>query len=144
MRAGIVAVVTGGLLVAACGGSAVVKPSPQGGGQGVFVVCTEYGTPHYAVVQAPDANCKELVAGRDFADGRVIIGVRPGTSDADVGAALSAYHATVISTMPSLGDRVLSVPSGSVPEAVVGLARYPFITFAAPDLLEHTTTSQQS
>jgi hypothetical protein len=67
----------------------------------------------------------------------VIIGLKPGTTDAQLEQALAAYEATVISSQPTLGDRVLEVPKGSVPRAVVGLVHYSFIAFAAPDLIAH-------
>jgi hypothetical protein len=66
----------------------------------------------------------------------VLIGVKEATTEADLQGALAAYHASVLST-PAPGQRLLGVPAGTVPEAVVGLAGYPFITFAQPDLLEH-------
>jgi len=109
----------------------------------MFVTCPGDGGPRYAIVKTPTSGCTELVAGRDFADGRVIIGLKPGTTDAELEPVLASYHAAVISSVPALGDRILAVPKGTVPEAVVGLAGYSFISFAAPDLLAHTTASHR-
>ena len=130
----------GGVLLAGCGSAAAPAPAPAPGSRGQFVSCTGAGKAPagYAILDSPGPDCKPLVVGEDYADGRVIVGLKPGTGDAQLGPALTAYSATVISSQPSLGDRVLSVPKGTVPEAVVGLARYPFVLFAAPDLLAHT------
>ena len=85
---------------------------------------------------------KNLVAGRDYADGRVIVGLKAGTTDAQLSQALAAYHATVISSQPALGHRVLAVPDGSVPQAVVGLPTYRVVSCAAPDMLNHVDPSK--
>jgi hypothetical protein len=77
--------------------------------------------------------------GVDFADGRVIIGLKPGVTEAEIAPALAVYQATVISSMPRLGQKVLGVPKGTVPQAVAGLSRYSFITVAAPDMLAQST-----
>lgn len=82
-----------------------------------------------------------LVAGMDYADGRVLVGVKAGTADPDLRRALDAFHATVIASDPGAGRLTLAVPAGAVPDTVVGLERYPFITFAQPDLLQHPDQS---
>jgi hypothetical protein len=143
----VAAVALGGMLISGCGSSAAPQPAsvpapqpaPGGGNRGTFVTCSGAGAgaAGYAIVDAPGADCRPLVAGQDYADGRVIIGLKPGTTDAQLGEALAAYHATVVSSQPTLGDRVLAVPNGSVPQAVVGLAHYSFIAFAAPDMIAH-------
>lgn len=138
---GIVAVVAlGGTLIVGCGSATGPRSVPAVSSGGTFVVCSGAGTgtPSYAILAAPGADCKPLVAGQDYADGRVIIGLKPGTTDVQLGSALAAFQATQVSAIPSLGDRVLAVPKGTVPEAVVGLARYSFIAFAAPDMIAHT------
>jgi hypothetical protein len=136
---GIVAAVAfGGLLITGCGSAGAPPPAPGAANRGTFVACSGAGgTPGYAILDTPSADCKPLVAGQDYADGRVIIGLKPGTTDAQLEQALAAYEATVISSQPTLGDRVLEVPKGSVPRAVVGLVHYSFIAFAAPDLIAH-------
>ena len=103
----------GGLLIVGCGSTSAPAPAP--GNRGQFVSCPD----GYAIKGSPGPDCKPLVAGQDYADGRVIIGLKPGTSEAQLGSALVAYQATVISSQPSLGDRVLMVPKGTVPQAVV-------------------------
>jgi hypothetical protein len=139
MRAIVATAFFGGMVMAGCGSPAAQQPAPASGNQGTFVVCSGAGsgTPGYAIQDSPGADCKPLVVGSDYADGRVIIGLKPGTTEAQLSPALAAYHATVISSQPTVGDRVLAVPKGSVPQAVVGLARYPFIAFAAPDMIAH-------
>jgi hypothetical protein len=136
----VAAVALGGTLIVGCGSAAGPRSVPAVSSGGTFVVCSGAGngTPSYAIQAAPGADCKPLIAGQDYADGRVIIGLKPGTTDAQLGSALAAFQATQVSAMPSLGDRVLAVPKGTVPEAVVGLARYSFIAFAAPDMIAHT------
>lgn len=94
-------------------------------------------TPPYVLAAGPSNGCRALSAGTDYADGRVIVGIEPGTSGADLGSALAAYHASAVGSPSASGQLVLQVPDGSVPSAVVGLERYPFITFAQPDLLQH-------
>lgn len=122
------------MLLAACGQAGAQREAPTPSPDLLFVFCPQ-SSPPYLLVEAPRSDCRELVAGRDYADGRVIIGVRDGTPDADLERALAAYRASVLSAGPS-GRRLLQVPVGTVPRAVVGLARYPFITFAQPDLLQ--------
>jgi hypothetical protein len=143
---GAIAAVAGGILIAGCGSSGARQGAPAGGNQGVFVVCTgsAAGTPTYAIVETPGSGCRALVVGKDYADGRVIIGLQPGTTDEQLSPALVDYRATVIASHPELGDRVLQVPNGSVPQAVVGLARYPFIAFAQPDMIAHTNQATRS
>lgn len=150
MRNFVAALVAGGIVCAACGASGhpegVQPVSPTSSASitsGTFVQCSAAGgTSTYAIVSAPSAGCRELVAGRDYADGRLIVGLKPGATDAELSRALAAYHATVISSQPALSDRVLAVPVGTVPEAVVGLSTYPFIAFAAPDMLNHVDPSK--
>ena len=101
-----------------------------------FVYCPQ-ASPSYLLVETARSDCRELSAGQDYAEGRVIIGVREGTADTDLARALAAYHATALAAGLPAGERLLEVPAGTVPQAVVGLASYPFITFAAPDLLQH-------
>jgi hypothetical protein len=125
-------------LTAACGQTGAHKEAPTP--SPVFVYCPQ-ASPSYLLVVTPGSDCRELVAGKDYADGRVIIGVRDGTSDADLQGALVAYHATVLGSNLPAAQRLLQVPAGTVPEAVVGLARYPFVTFAQPDLLQHPDQS---
>jgi hypothetical protein len=139
MRATVATVLLSGIAMAGCGSPAESGPSPAASKGGTFVMCSAVGSgsPGYAIQDSPRADCKPLVAGRDYADGRVIIGLKPGTTDAQLGPALAAYQASVISSQPPVGDRILAVPKGSVPEAVVGLGRYSFITFAAPDMIAH-------
>jgi hypothetical protein len=67
----------------------------------------------------------------------VIVGLQPGATDDQLRPALAAYRATIASSLPALAEKVLLVPPGTVPQAVTGLARYPFIAFASPDLIEH-------
>ena len=117
------------------GGSAGPTPSQKG----LFVYCAG-STPPYLLVVAPGSGCRELRPGVDYADGRVLIGVKEATSEADLQGALAAHHASVLSA-PAPAQRLLQVPAGTVPEAVVGLAGYPFITFAQPDLLQHPDQS---
>ena len=138
-----IAVLAGGILAVGCGSDGARQAAPTPGNQGTFVVCapTPAGGPSYAIMQAPASGCHELVVGRDFAEGRVIIGLKAGTTDDQLGVALKEFRATVVASHPTLGDRVLAVPRGSVPQAVVGLARYPFIAFAQPDMLGHTNQS---
>jgi fervidolysin-like protein len=139
----VAAVALGGMLSSGCGSSGAPQPASVpahgGGNRGTFVACSGAagGAPGYAIVDAPGADCRPLVAGQDYADGRVIIGLKPGTTDAQLDQALADYKATVVSSQPTLGDRVLAVPNGSVPQAVVGLAHYSFIAFAAPDMIAH-------
>ena len=106
----------------------------------LFVHCPQ-ASPAYLLVETGRGDCQELVAGRDYAEGRVIIGVRDGTAEADLERALAAYHATILTSGLPAGERLLEVPAGTVPRAVVGLGAYPFITFAAPDLLQHPDQS---
>lgn len=129
-----------GVLTLACGSAGAKQEAPTPSQQSVFVFCPG-ATPAYLLVDAPRNDCRTLVAGKDYADGRVLIGVKAGTSDADLQTALAAYHATEVAVQPAAGQRVLQVPKGTVPEAVVGLARYAFITFAQPDLLQQPDQS---
>lgn len=150
MKNFVAAAAAGGMLCAACGATSgnlqAVTPSASSAGnsQAVFVECSAAAgaSATYALVDAPASGCRELIAGRDYADGRVIVGLKPGTTESELSQTLTAYHATVISSQPALADRVLAVPAGSVPQAVVGLARYPFVAFAAPDMLNHIDQSK--
>jgi hypothetical protein len=76
-----------------------------------------------------------------YVDSRVIIGVKPDVSNVKIASALAAYRATVIADLPTIGQKVLAVPKGTVPQAVAGLARYSFITFAAADMLAQVDPS---
>ena len=127
-------------VLAACGQAGAQQEAPTPSPVLVFVFCPQ-ASPSYLLVVTPGSDCRELVAGRDYAEGRVIIGVRDGTSDADLREALAAYHATVVASGLPSAQRLLQVPVGTVPQAVVGLARYPFITFAQPDLFQHPDQS---
>ena len=127
-------------VLTACAQTGARAQPPTSSPGPLFVYCPQQ-SPSYLLVAAAGSGCRELLAGRDYADGRVIIGVREGTSDADLQRALAAYRAAVLTSGPPAGERVLRVPAGTVPEAVVGLARYPFITFAQPDLLQHPDQS---
>jgi hypothetical protein len=130
------AVGMGGLLLSGCGQAS--SPAPSNRAAQLFACSLPDGTSVYELLDAPRAGCQALVSGKDYADGRVIIGLKPGTADSQLGPALAAHQASVVSSLPSLSDKVLAVPKGTVPQAVVGLARYPFIAFAAPDLIAHT------
>lgn len=132
-------VVFGSMLMVSCGKSVTPLSAPTPAGRGQFVACSgaSSGAPSYAILDSPGPDCKPLLAGQDYADGRVIIGLKPATTDSDLSLALAAFGATVISSEPLLGARIISVPKGSVPQAVIGLARYSFIAFAAPDLIAH-------
>lgn len=122
--------------MAACGSAGAQPQAPTEGQRTVFLFCPEQ-TPPYLVAGAPRSGCRVLVAGTDYAEGRVLIGVKAGTADAGLQRALDAYRATVVESDPGGGSLTLAVPAGTVPDAVVGLASYPFITFALPDLLQH-------
>ena len=119
----------------ACGQAAAPMEATTPSPKTVFLSCPG-DSPPYVLAEAPKPGCRELVAGADYADGRVLVGVRGGTSDAELDRGLATFHAAVVSR-PAAGRRLLTVPAGAVPQAVVGLARYPFITFAQPDLLQH-------
>jgi hypothetical protein len=125
-----------------CGQAGGGPAGPTPSQKTLFVYCAG-GTPAYVIVEAPSSGCRELRAGVDYADGRVLIGFKESTSNADLQGALAAHQASVLST-PAPGQRLLQVPPGTVPDAVVGLARYPFITFAQPDLLQHPDQSTSS
>ena len=152
MKDFVAAVVAGGVLCAACGASGTpeaVKPvSPSGDlstTTGTFVQCSATAggpSPTYAIVKAPTSGCRALLAGRDYADGRVIVGLKQGATDAELSRVLPVFHATVISSQPQFSDWVVAVPNGSVPEAVVGLAAYAFVAFAAPDMLNQVDPSK--
>lgn len=58
-----------------------------------------------------------------YVDGRVIIGVKPDVENVKIASALAAYHATVIADLAAIGQKVLAVPKGTIPQAVAGLVR---------------------
>jgi len=130
------------VLAVACGSPAgrQEEPTPTTAKQPIFAMCRG-ATPAYVLVDVPPSGCRQLEAGTDYADGRVLIGLRPGATDEDVAPDLARYHATVISSGPAAGQRVLAVPGGTVPQAVVGLERSPAVAYAQPDLLEHVDQS---
>ena len=130
------------VLAVACGSPAgrQEEPTPTTGRQPIFAMCRG-ATPAYVLVDVPPSGCRVLEAGADYADGRVLIGLHPGATDADVAPDLARYHARILSSGPAEGLRVLSVPGGTVPQAVVGLERSPAVAYAQPDLLEHVDHS---
>jgi len=130
------------VLAVACGSPAgrTEEPTPTTARQPTFAKCPG-ATPAYVLVDVPPSGCRVLEAGTDYADGRVLIGLRPGATDADLAPDLARYQATVLSSGPAEGQRVLGVPGGTVPEAVVGLERSPAVAYAQPDLLEHVDQS---
>ena len=126
------------VLAVACGSPAgrQEEPTPTTAREPIFAMCRG-ATPAYVLVDVAPGGCRALEVGTDYADGRVLIGLRPGATDADVAPDLARYHATVLSSGPAEGQRVLAVPGGTVPQAVVGLERSPAVGYAQPDLLEH-------
>ena len=130
------------VLAVACGSPAgrQEEPTTTTARQPIFAMCRG-ATPAYVLVDVAPSGCRVLEVGTDYADGRVLIGLRPGATDADVAPDLARYHATVLSSGPAEGQRVLAVPGGTVPQAVVGLERSPAVAYAQPDLLEHVDHS---